>query len=517
MFLIKPNNALISVYNKAGLEELCRCFAAHDIVIYATGKTMDFLRSSGISAKPVSEMTGFSELLSGRIKTLHPAVFASILAIRGNSEHLKQLEKMGIPLFDIVVSNLYPFEQTLAEGGQTETELMEMVDIGGVALTRAAAKNHKDVAIITDIGQYGRLIEEMESGSGQLSEGYLKQLAAQAFERTASYDYTIASSLLENGGQFGESLVIRARKKMDLRYGENPFQAAAVYRSSDEGGLSVLDATNIGNKELSFNNILDLNIALEMAVSFEQPCAIIVKHANPSAVAAAPELSTAVQEAYESDALSAYGCIIGLNREMDEKCAHLLSGKFVDAIIAPSYSRSALETLTMRKKLRLLSLEGMKERQVTHDLDVRRVMGGYLAQTTQVPDLKREQLKVVSKRKPTEQEVESLMFGWKVVRFLWSNAIVLSKGSRTVGVGAGQSSRVDAVRIAVQKSRGASKGSVMASDAFFPFRDGIDEAANGGVTAVMQPGGSIRDSEVIEAADEHRMAMLFTGQRLFRH
>lgn len=514
---MRIHNALISVFDKSGLDGLCSSLAKHGAAIYATGKTHEFLRQHGIDAKKVEGLTGFSELLSGRIKTLHPAIFASIMALRNNAAHMEQLRRMDIPPFDAVISNLYPFERVLEEGGHSTEEMLEMVDVGGVALTRAAAKNYTSVAVVTDVGQYGSLVAELEHGSGELSEEFLKSLAIRAFERTAKYDSEIASFLGREQRLFGNNLFIRASKRMDLRYGENPFQRAAVYRSSMDHGLSVLDAENIGGKELSFNNILDLNVALEMVLEFDRPCAIIVKHANPSGAAEADELSSALKQAYESDALSAYGCVIGVNRRMDGASARLLSGKFIDAIIAPGYDEAALELLRGRKKLRLISLEQMNQPRTSHDVDIRRIMGGYLAQTTEVPHLREEELKTVSKREATAEELDGLLFGWKIVRFLWSNAIVLSGGRCTVGIGAGQSSRVDAVKIAVEKSRGASRGSVMASDAFFPFRDGIDEAAKGGVTAVIQPGGSIRDEEVIRAADEHGMAMLFTGQRLFRH
>ncbi len=517
MFSIKPQNALISVFDKTGLPELCACFREQGIIIHATGKTHEFLASQGIDSKPLSSLTGFSDMLSGRVKTLHPAIFASLLALRDNAEHMKQLKSLDIPVFDVVVSNLYPFEKTLQEGGHKEDEMLETIDVGGVALTRAAAKNYKDVAIVTDISQYGQVIRELQGGKGELSGSFLKELAVSAFERTAGYDADIASYLRGKEDIFGKNLFIRAKKEMNLRYGENPFQRAAVYRTYGNHANSVLDAEVLEGKELSFNNILDLNIALEMANSFSDPCAIIVKHANPSGVAVADELDTALQMAYESDALSAYGCVIGVNRNVDVKSAQFLSRKFIDAIIAPGYEREALQLLSGKRKRRILTLHGKQARAGSQEIDVRHIMGGYLAQTTEVPELRVSELRTVTRRAASQEELQSLLFGWKVVRFLWSNAIVLSKGRCTTGIGAGQSSRVDAVKIAIDKSRGASIGSVMASDAFFPFRDGIDEAAKGGVTAVLQPGGSIRDSEVIEAADEHGMAMLFTGQRLFRH
>ena len=517
MFSIRPRNALISVFDKTGIADLCRCFTRHGISLQATAKTLEYLQSEGIVAEPLSSLTGFSEMLGGRVKSLHPAVFASILALRGSEEHMSQLKSLGIAATDIVVSNLYPFENALMQGEHTEDQMLELIDVGGVALARAAAKNYRNVAVVTDVRQYGKVIEELDSHNGEFTEALLKSLSIQAFERIAGYDASIAAHLRGESDIFGENLFIRARKKMDLRYGENPFQKAAVYRTYDGKTLSILDASVFEGKELSFNNILDLNVALEMARCFPDPSAIIVKHANPAGVAVSRELHTAVESAYEADALSAYGCVIGVNRKVDVRSAQFLSRKFIDALIAPGYEQEAFNILSKKKKMRLLTLEGMDRTAVQDEIDVRHVMGGYLAQTTAVPELSRNALKTVTKRIPTESELESLLFGWKVVRFLWSNAIVLSKGTCTTGIGAGQSSRVDAVKLAVEKGKGASAGSVMASDAFFPFRDGIDEAAKGGVTAVIQPGGSIRDEEVIESANENGMAMLFTGQRLFRH
>lgn len=515
--MIQVGNALVSVYDKSGLEELCRSLSSHGANIYATGKTSEFIKSKGFEVKGISNLTGFTDLLDGRVKTLHPAVFSSLLALRDNREHMQQLSEMGIPRIDMVVSNLYPFDKVLHRGGATLDEMLELIDIGGVALTRAAAKNYRSVAAVTSVDQYPMVIRQLEENSGMLTEDFLKSLAVSAFARTAGYDAEIASFLGGSENEFGENLFIHAKKKMDLRYGENPFQKAAVYRAFNGGSTSVLDASVEGGKELSFNNLLDLNIALEMAVDFRNPCAIIVKHANPSAVAEGDSILDALSSAYESDALSAYGCVIGSNRKIDLECARFLGKKFVDAIIAPDYEPEALELLNRRKKMRVLKLEGMSREKLTDETDIRRIVGGYLAQTTAVPELDPSSVRTVTKRRATEGELQSLLFGWKVVRFLWSNAVVLSRGRCTTGIGAGQSSRVDAVKIAVEKSRGASRGSVMASDAFFPFRDGIDEAARGGVTAVLQPGGSIRDAEVIEAADEHGIAMLFTGQRLFRH
>lgn len=514
---LKPRNALIGVFDKTGIEELCRCFSGHDIIIYATGKTSDFLRSKGIEVKPVSSLTGFNELLDGRVKTLHPAIFSGILALRDDSGHMKQLEKLGFPPFDIVVSNLYPFEQALSEQKHVMDEMLELIDIGGVAITRAAAKNYRSVAIVTDIGQYHGLEQQLDRNGGELDADYLKLLAVHAFERTAAYDADISTFLRGDVGTFGDNLIIHGKKGMDLKYGENPFQRAAAYKTGIRGQISVINAIVEGGKELSFNNILDLDIALEMTHEFSEPCAIVVKHANPSGVGVDSKQSKALEFAYESDAVSAYGCVIGLNRKMDLESANFLRGKFVDAIIAPGYDKDAMQLLSKRKKLRILTLEGMENNFSNQELDLRRIRGGYLAQTTGVPELSSESILTVTKRRATEEELAGLLFGWKVVRYLWSNAIVLSRSNRTVGIGAGQSSRVDAVRIAIEKSLGNSKGSVMASDAFFPFRDGLDEAAAGGVTAVIQPGGSIRDEEVIASADEHNIAMLFTGQRLFRH
>jgi len=422
---------------------------------------------------------------------------------------MEQLQALGMKGIDIVICNLYDFQQA----ARTGKDVLEHIDIGGVALLRAAAKNHRHVAVLSSPEQYGRFVDEMEKGDGELTEQFLHELAVSAFELTASYD-SLISSYLGGAERLGNELLLNARKKMNLRYGENPEQRAAVYRKATDG-LSITDAKLHQGKELSYNNILDLSIALEIIMQFEAPCAVVIKHSNPVGVATAETLEEAMRLAYECDPVSAYGCVIGLNRELGEDVAQYLKEKFVEAIIAPSVSDGAMMEMKKRKNLRLLTLD-MKEGQ-TNEIDVRRIVGGYLAQTNYIPPLDKGRLRTVTVTRPTQEQIESMLFAWKIVRYVWSNAIVIAKGNTTVGIGGGQTSRVEAVRLAVSKSLGRSNGAVLASDAFFPFRDGIDEAAKGGIAAIIQPGGSIRDSEVIQAADEHGIAMLFTGQRLFRH
>jgi len=483
--------------------------------MYATDGTFESLKGAGFGVRRVSEITGSSPHISGRVKTLDQRLFTSILAIRNNREHMKEMEYLDIPPIDLIVSNLYPFERAASDMRRPEDEVLESIDIGGVSLIRAAAKNFENVAVLTSVAQYPRFIEEMRRGNGSLSIGYLKELATEAFRRTATYDASIYS-YFKGRENVPSLLVLQKDEDIRLKYGENPSQVASAYRRVPPERVSLFDARVYDGKELSFNNLLDLHAAVQLSSEFENPCAVIVKHTNPSSAATGQNAAEALSRAYEGDPVSAYGCVIGVNKEVDRDCVTILGGKFVDCIVAPSYTEDALVELRRRKKMRVVEWPEMSGGKSSL-LDIRAVRGGYLIQDWHIPAPSSDEIRCVTERKPDRKEEEDMLFAWKVVRYLWSNAIVVAKEGMTVGIGAGQSSRVDAVRIAVTKSEGRSRGAVLASDAFFPFRDGIDEAAAGGIEAIIQPGGSMRDGEVIAAANEHGIAMLITGQRLFRH
>ncbi|MBX8635202.1 MAG: bifunctional phosphoribosylaminoimidazolecarboxamide formyltransferase/IMP cyclohydrolase [Thermoplasmata archaeon] len=488
------------------------------IGFYATDSTGAYLETHGINVRRISDITGFSNLLDGRVKTLHPSIFASILAVRGDPEHMKQLSSLNMPPIDIVVSDLYPFESAVREPNRRLEHMLENIDIGGVSLIRAAAKNFQNVAVVTEKRQFKEVVQDLEKNGGSFSDHLLRELCISAYRKTAYYDSVIAEALSGMLGidGFPERLTLNGALKTGLKYGENPYQRAASYTKWNSGDDSILSAEIDGGKELSYNNLLDVNMAVELISGFSLPGAVVVKHANPCGVATADDAFKALSSAFETDTLSAYGSVIAVNRNLNAESASYLSGKFVEVIVAPGYDTEALGILRKKKKLRIITYRGKPAREGSN-FDVRRVIGGYLVQSVETPEVLNSDLKIVTKRAPTDEEMAGLLFATRIVRFLWSNAIVLASGTKTVGIGAGQSSRVDAVKIAVSKSCGKSRGSVMGSDAYFPFRDGIDEAANGGVTAVMQPGGSIRDAEVIRAADENDMAMVFTGIRLFRH
>ncbi|MFO7619177.1 MAG: bifunctional phosphoribosylaminoimidazolecarboxamide formyltransferase/IMP cyclohydrolase [Thermoplasmata archaeon] len=507
--------ALISVSDKTGLLEFSRELVDLGYGIVSTGGTYKELHENGIPVERVSDVTGFPEILGGRVKTLHPTIHAGILA-KDDDEHQKELKQHGIGRFNMVVVNLYPFEKAAAEMAG-ESELIENIDIGGPTLIRAAAKNHGSVAVIIEPAQYKPVIAELRE-KGVLSQETRKRLAWEAFTRTAEYDAIISNTLKDALGVdmgYPERLIIPFRKVQDLRYGENPYQKAAFYRDIFLAEPCIANARKLKGKELSYNNILDMNATLEMVKDFEEPTAAIVKHMNPSGIASAGSISEAFARALGADPLSAYGGIVALNRELDIDTAKAMRKIFLDSIIAPSFHAGAMPLLE-NKKVMLLetgSLEGVKK----PAMDMKRVVGGALVQSRDLSKLDPSKLKVVSKRAPTPGEMEDLLFAWKVVKHVTSNAIVLAAGKSAVGVGAGQMSRVGSVEIAVKKAGKRCAGAVMASDAFFPFRDGMDAAGKAGVTAVIHPGGSIRDPEVLDAANEYGMAVVLTGMRCLRH
>jgi phosphoribosylaminoimidazolecarboxamide formyltransferase/IMP cyclohydrolase len=517
--MVMIERAIISVSNKEGIVDFSKNLVDRGVEIISTGGTASLLEKNGIKTRSVSDLTGFPEMLDGRVKTLHPKVFAGLLARRDVPEHMEQIKKMGIDKIDMVVVNLYPFKQTVLRPGASLEEIIENIDIGGPSMIRAAAKNYQSVAVVTDPARYGSVATEMETNGNQLGEATLKALMLEAFRTTATYDSMISQYL---GGvfpseKFPSTLNIGFEKSMDLRYGENPEQTAAFYVDPFSTGVSVPRSEKLHGKELSYNNILDLESALELLREFDRPTAVVIKHTNPCGIASSDNISEAFEVAFNVDPLAAFGCVIGVNRNVDLRTAEMIASHFVDCVIAPGYEPAALDLMQKKKNIRLLRTNGAIELDAHPENKMKRIKGGILVQTNDYVRVGPDTLKTVTKRAPTEAEVASMLFAWKVVKHVWSNAIILAKGEQVVGIGAGQMSRVDSSMIACHKAGEKAKGSVMASDAFFPFRDGVDEAANNGVTAIIQPGGSIRDEEVIKAADEHGMAMVFTGVRVFRH
>jgi phosphoribosylaminoimidazolecarboxamide formyltransferase / IMP cyclohydrolase len=523
MSLRTIRRALLSVSDKTGLVEFAKFLAGRDVELISTGGTRKALADAGLKVLDISEITGFPEMLDGRVKTLHPRVHGGILHIRDNPQHQATIAEHRIPPIDLVVCNLYPFEATLAKPGSTHEEIIENIDIGGPSMVRSASKNYHDVAIVTDPGQYAEVIKEMTASNGALDLPTREKLAASAFALTASYDAAIAGYF---GRKVGDASAARLslcfRHKQKLRYGENPHQGASFYTEPIVKYACIASAEVLHGKELSYNNILDLDSALNLVREFTDPAVVVVKHNNPCGAATSTTLVEAFGHAYEGDPVSAFGGILGINREVDEATAMQITepNRFIECMIAPSYSKAAFEILTTRPKwkasVRLLST-GALTQSADRSLDFRRVDGGLLVQSrdTEADDFAKA--KVVTKRAPTDTQLSDLKFAWLVAKHVKSNAIVLGKNRMIVGVGAGQMSRIDSTHIATRKAGERVKGSVLASDAFFPFRDNVDLAAGSGIAAIVQPGGSVRDQESIDACNEHGIAMIFTGVRHFRH
>ena len=519
--------ALLSVSDKTGIVEFARGLAELGVGLISTGGTASLLRSAGLAVTEVADHTGFPEMLDGRVKTLHPKVHGGILARRDVPSHMKSLEGAGIAGIDLVAVNLYPFRETVARPDCTLAEAIENIDIGGPAMVRSAAKNYEHVAIVTDPGDYAGLLQELARSGGSLGAATRFRLAQKAFSHTAAYDGAISNYLtaLELGGergQFPRRLNLQFELMQPLRYGENPHQAAAFYRDAEMAPGSLARYAQVQGKELSYNNIADADTAWECVKSFAQPACVIVKHANPcgAAVGASPE--EAYRKAFATDPTSAFGGIIAFNREVDMAGAEVVARQFVEVVIAPAIDAAAARVLAAKTNVRVLivPLEDSTTHAAAAAWDLKRVGGGLLVQTQDVDTVEADQLQVVTKTRPTEAQVADLAFAWRVAKYVKSNAIVFCGGGRTLGVGAGQMSRVDSARIASMKAESAGltlTGSVVASDAFFPFRDGVDVVATAGARAIVQPGGSMRDAEVIAAADEHGIAMVFTGYRHFRH
>jgi len=508
--LVPVRRALVSVSDRTGLAEFCRGLVDAGVTLVATDSTGRHLSENGVPSTPVAEVTGFPEMLDGRVKTLHPRVHAGILANRDDPEHMRQLVEAGIDPVDLVVVNLYPFREAAAKD-LPWPEVIEQIDIGGPTLLRAAAKNLAGVGVIVDPARYTAVLAEVKE-SGGLSASTRGRLAADAFAHTAAYDAAI-SAWMGRHETFPERISLAFERVMELRYGENPHQAGALYAAEDAGPGSLSRGRQLQGKELSFNNLLDLDAAWMAANDFDDPTCVIVKHAIPCGVAVAATDALAYERALESDRVSAFGGVVAFNREVSVAAATSMAEIFTECIAAPGFSAGALELFRAKKNLRLLQIDGRPAPRYTG----RWVSGGLLLQTADAPDEERAAWRVVTKAQPTEEQWGDLEFAWRACKHVRSNAIVFAAGGATVGIGGGQTSRVDAVEIAARKAGDRAKGAVMASDAFFPFRDGLDAGAAAGIAAVIQPGGSVRDDEVIAAADEHGIAMAFTGTRHFRH
>ena len=512
--------ALLSVSNKDGLIEFAQALHQRGVTMLSTGGTATLLERSGVPVTQVSSHTGFPEIMDGRVKTLHPKVHGGLLGRRNVDDAV--MRQHGIEPIDLLVVNLYPFAATIAKPGCTYEDAIENIDIGGPAMVRAAAKNHDRVAVIVDPLDYSAVLDELARSEGALSEATRKRLAAKAFAHTASYDAAVASYLArvnQGEGEFPQSMTLSFEKRMDLRYGENPHQTAAFYRTPAAQGASIGSAKQLQGRTLSYNNIADGDTAFECVRQFADPACVIVKHANPCGVAIASDALAAYDRAFKTDPTSAYGGIIAFNRPLTGAIARaILDRQFVELIIAPQVDAEALELCKRKENVRVLVTDGLAPSNVRHEY--RSVDGGLLVQTRDAGMVGKAELKVVTKRQPSAAELDDLLFAWQVCKYVKSNAIVYAKERMTIGVGAGQMSRVVSSRIAAMKAKDEGltvAGAVMASDAFFPFRDGLDVAAEFGIKAVIQPGGSMRDNEVIAAADEHGMAMVLTGMRHFRH
>ncbi|MGB6431070.1 MAG: bifunctional phosphoribosylaminoimidazolecarboxamide formyltransferase/IMP cyclohydrolase [Candidatus Acidiferrales bacterium] len=523
------SRALVSVYDKTGLVEFARAIAARGIEIVSTGGTARALREAGVAVRDVAELTGWPEMLGGRVKTLHPKVHGGILFRRGEAADRAQAAEHSIAAIDLVVVNLYPFEATAKKAGLAPEELIENIDIGGPTMIRSAAKNFESVAVVTDPGDYAAVAAEI-TATGETSLALRLELARKAFALTARYDGRIATELerltataagrIELGAvaALPERLHLALVRKQAMRYGENPHQAAALYVPAGQAAYGLAAARQLQGKELSYNNLVDLDSAWTLAQEFRAPAAVIVKHNNPCGAAEqAGSLAEAYRMALACDPVSAFGSVLAFNRTLDRETAEEVAKLFVECVAAPGYDAAALEILAAKKNLRLVEIAEQRADGDAGELELKRISGGVLAQQPDRGALSAGELKTVTKRAPTREELAALEFGWKIAKHVKSNAIVFARGTQTIGIGAGQMSRVDSVKLAIMKAQSSLAGSVVASDAFFPFPDGVEEAARAGATAVIQPGGSVRDADVIAAADRLDLAMVFTGMRHFRH
>ena len=519
--MAKIQRAILSLTDKSGAVEFAGGLADIGVELISTGGTARLLRDAGLAVKDVAEVTGFPEMLDGRVKTIHPRIAAGVLAMRSKADHMQALAAHGIPAIDMVVVNLYAFEKAASKPGATVEDLVENIDIGGPTMIRAAAKNYQDVAVVVSPEDYAALLDELRAAGGELSLKTKWNLARKAYALTAAYDRAITTRLARievEDGEFRDHpaealplvLDIRAPRTLALRYGENPHQSAALYTAVEYG---VAGGKQLQGKELSYNNLVDLDAAWQLILEFSQPAAAIIKHTNPCGCAEAWTLADAYRRAFECDPVSAYGGVLAFNRAIDEETAKEIAKVFIEAVAAPDFSVEALAVLGARKNLRLVKVKPPLEAEPV----MKSISGGFLAQTADVHKLDRAAAQVKTLRAPTEQEWAALDFGWKVVKHVKSNAIVYTRAGQTAGIGAGQMSRVDSVKVGAMKAVLPLEGTVLASDAFFPFPAGVEEAAKHGITAVIQPGGSVRDEEVIAAANRLGLAMVFTGVRHFRH
>jgi phosphoribosylaminoimidazolecarboxamide formyltransferase/IMP cyclohydrolase len=526
----KIARALVSVSDKTGVEDFAAGLAALGVEILSTGGTARMLRGRGLKVRDVSDVTGFPEMMDGRVKTLHPKVHGGLLGVRANPEHVRQMREHGIEPIDMVVVNLYPFEATAAKPGVHFAEIIENIDIGGPSMIRSAAKNFADVAVLVDPADYGPVLEEMRLSGGSVSGVTRAHLARKAFAATAAYDGAISTTLQRWAGtseetgdapnaaaKLPERLHLNFRKLADLRYGENPHQQAALYEDPSAGGRGLARARQIQGKELSYNNLVDLEAALRLVGEFDEPATAIIKHTNPCGVATAERLRDSYVQALAVDPVSAFGSVIAFNRPVDAATAEEVAKLFVEAVVAPQFEPAALEKLAAKKNLRVMEMPAAGDE---YGLQLKSIGGGLLVQTPDTLTSGVEAWKCVTERQPGKLELKALAFAWRVAKHVKSNAIVFARENVAVGVGAGQMSRVDSVRLAVSKARELNhklEGTVVGSDAFFPFPDGVEEAARAGATAIVQPGGSVRDADVIAAANRLGLAMMFTGVRHFRH
>ena len=518
--------ALISVSDESGLEGFARNLSQMGVELLATGGTFRLLDGAGIPVREVADVTEFPEMMDGRVKTLHPRIHGGILALRDKASHIEAMEAHAIPAIDLVVVNLYPFEETVAKDGIERGDAIEQIDIGGPSMVRSAAKNHRHVAVVTDPDDYGRVLDDLQT-EGSVGEALRRELALKAFSLTAKYDAAISKWLFEqdrdDAASFPEAFAMTGKKTLELRYGENPHQAAAFYSAPSATGPSLATAEFLGGKALSYNNLVDLDSAIALACEFDEPFACVLKHNNPCGAACGDDIASALAEAWEGDPVSAFGSVLAFTRPVDLPTAEfLVSGnRFVEAIAAPTFDDDALERLRTGpkwgKNVRLLACGPMGPEVATSKLVVKPLTGGFLVQTADVSDEGHANLEVVTKAAPSDDQIASLLFAMRICKHVKSNAIVITKDRRVLGVGAGQMSRVDSVRLAVEKSGDEIQGSVLASDAFFPFPDGVEVAMEAGVTAIVQPGGSMRDTAVTEACDARGVAMVHSGVRHFRH
>jgi phosphoribosylaminoimidazolecarboxamide formyltransferase / IMP cyclohydrolase len=513
--MIPVKRALISVSDKTGVVEFAKQLDKLGIEIVSTGGTSKLLKEAGVNVTGISEVTGFPEIMDGRVKTLHPNIHSGLLAVRDNEKHMQQLAEHNITPIELVVVNLYPFKETISKPGTKFEDAIENIDIGGPTMLRSAAKNHAFVTVVVDAADYATVLEEIETGG--VRDETRRKLAAKVFRHTAAYDALISQYLSEQAGEdMPETYTVTYEKVQDLRYGENPHQEAAFYRAPLAAQGNMATAKQLHGKELSYNNINDGNAALGIVKEFNEPAVVAVKHTNPCGVGIGETIYEAYQKAYESDPVSIFGGIIAANRTIDKETALALKEIFLEIIMAPGFTDEALEILKAKKNLRLLELGDVSPKH-SADYKLTSVEGGMLIQTEDVKQITQQDLTVATDRKPTEEEIQQLLFSWKIVKHVKSNAIVLCRDNMTIGVGAGQMNRVGSARIAIEQAGEKAKGSVMASDAFFPMPDTLEEAAKAGITAIIQPGGSIRDEDSIKVANKYGIAMVFTGVRHFKH